>query len=247
MAIKTAAVITGSEGGIGVSLCRVFANAGYKVIGLDIKRSSSECSEFVAADLNKFCTAKEYSAAVIKEIQKNLDGHELAVLINNAAVQILKPVEGITTEDWQQTLNVNLVAPFLLAQAFLNDLEKARGSVVNIASIHAQATKPEFICYATSKTALVGLTRSMAVELGARVRVNAICPAAISTPMLMAGFEGKEKQFEELSKMHPVGRIGTPEEVAQLALFLASPAAGFISGSSIGIDGGIGARLHDPV
>jgi NAD(P)-dependent dehydrogenase (short-subunit alcohol dehydrogenase family) len=144
-------------------------------------------------------------------------------------------------------LNVNLVAPFLLVQALLQELENANGSVINIASIHAQVTKPEFVCYATSKTALVGLTRSMAVDLGGRVRINSICPAAVSTPMLMAGFEGKDDRFKELSRMHPLGRIGTPDEIAQVALFLASPAASFITGAAINVDGGIGSRLHDPV
>jgi NAD(P)-dependent dehydrogenase (short-subunit alcohol dehydrogenase family) len=245
--MKPTALITGSEGGIGQSLCRVFADDGYDVVGLDIISGGPASAHFVQADLHELCISKEYLSDVVEEIRHRLESRPLFVLINNAAVQILKPIEGITPEDWQQTLNVNLVAPFLLAQALLTDLEKAQGAIINIASIHAQVTKPGFICYATSKTAMVGLTRSMAVELGPRVRVNAICPAAVRTPMLMAGFEGRERQFEELSQMHPVGRIGQPEEIARLALFLASRAAGFITGASICIDGGIGARLHDPI
>jgi NAD(P)-dependent dehydrogenase (short-subunit alcohol dehydrogenase family) len=126
-------------------------------------------------------------------------------------------------------------------------LEKAKGSVVNIASIHAVATKPGFVCYATSKAALVGMTRALAVDLGPRVRINAINPAATATPMLLAGFEGKAKQFEELSKMHPLERIAQPWEVAKTAIYLASDDASFITGSVLHIDGGIGGRLHDPV
>jgi NAD(P)-dependent dehydrogenase (short-subunit alcohol dehydrogenase family) len=130
---------------------------------------------------------------------------------------------------------------------FLADIERAKGSVVNIASIHAVATKPGFVCYATSKAALVGLTRSMAVDLGPRVRVNAINPAATATPMLLAGFEGKSKELDELAKKHPLERIAQPWEVAKTALFLASPDAAFITGTCLNIDGGIGGRLHDPV
>ena len=87
----------------------------------------------------------------------------------------------------------------------------------------------------------------MAVDLGPRVRVNAICPGATATPMLLAGFEGEEESFQQLSKMHPLERIAEPEEIAQTALFLVSWQASFITGAALSIDGGISARLHDPV
>ena len=95
--------------------------------------------------------------------------------MNNAAVQILAPADAITFDQWRETLDTNLLAPFLLTQALLPELERGRGSVVNVASIHANLTKPGFVAYATSKAALVGLTRSLAVDLGGRVRVNAVC------------------------------------------------------------------------
>ena len=136
---------------------------------------------------------------------------------------------------------------FLLIQGLLPELQQVEGSVVNIASIHATNTKPEFVCYATSKTALIGLTRSLAIDLGNKVRINAICPAATATPMLMAGFKGKGGEFQQLSQMHPLERIAQPEEVARVGLFLASPQASFITGASLKVDGGIGVRLHDPV
>src|SRR5690606_23123305 len=98
-----------------------------------------------------------------------------------------------------------------------------------------------------SKAALVGLTKVMAVELGGRVRVNAVCPAAVATPMLVAGFEGREESYRQLSEMHPAGRIGQPEEVARLALLLSNEGLGFMTGAVVSIDGAIGARLHDPV
>ena len=145
------------------------------------------------------------------------------------------------------TLDTNLVAPFLLIQKLLPMLEASQGSVVNIASVHATVTKPEFVCYATSKAALVGMTRAMAVDLGPRLRLNAINPAATATPMLLAGFEGRPEALKELSKMHPLERIAEPQEIAQTALFLCSDKARFITGACWALDGGIGARLHDPV
>jgi NAD(P)-dependent dehydrogenase (short-subunit alcohol dehydrogenase family) len=247
MNMNKTALITGSAGGIGQALCSVFRDAGYRIIGLDIKPGTHADDIFIMADLHVFCTDTEYRSGIIDSVVKNLGGEGLWVLINNAAIQVVRRVEAITPENWTKTLNINLMAPFLLSQALLPNLEKAGGCIVNMASIHSITTKPEFVCYATSKSALVGLTKSMAVELGGRVRVNAICPAAVATPMLLAGFEGKEHQFKELSKMHPIGRIGTPEEIAQVALFLASPAAGFVTGAIIYADGGIGSRLHDPI
>lgn len=244
-----AAIITGAAGGIGHALCRAFVEVGYYVVGSDQSEPGEVMPNYshVPVDLNRFCTDEELRAAAISRIREALGSRKLGVLINNAALQIVKPAEQLTVEDWTRTLNVNLVAPFLLTQAFLPELEAAKGSVINIGSIHAVLTKPEFAAYATSKSALSGLTRSLAVELGRRIRVNAICPAAIATPMLLEGFAGKDRALAELEGMHPVRRIGDPAEVAALALFLASDAARFINGAEIGLDGGIRARLHDPV
>ena len=140
-----------------------------------------------------------------------------------------------------------MIAPFLLIQGLLPELKKAKGSVVNIASVHSISTKPGFVCYATSKTALVGLTKAMAVDLGPDVRINAICPGATATAMLLSGFEGKGQEFKQLSKMHPLERIAQPTEIADVALFLLSQQASFITGASLSVDGGIGVRLHDPI
>jgi len=240
------ALVTGALGGIGQSLCAVFRRAGYFVIGTDRRDGTCDCDEFVRRDILEVCVSEAEREAFVTEVRARLDGRSLSVLINNAAVQILGETERITMKDWDATLHTNLVAPFRLVQSFLPELEAARGSVVNIASIHAVATKPGFVAYATSKAALVGLTRTLSVDLGPRVRVNAINPAATATPMLLAGFEGKPAEFEALAKMHPMERIADPAEVAKVALFLASDEASFISGSVLHVDGGIGGRLHDP-
>jgi len=239
-----AAIVTGAAGGIGLALCEGFRAAGYRVIGVDIGAGSPGV---LALDLERLCNDEGYRRDALQRLLAELNNDELHVLINNAAVQILGGTGELTVAAWQRTLNVNLLAPFLLAQALLERLEVARGSIVNIASIHASLTKPGFVAYATSKAALLGLTRSMAVDIGSRVRVNAICPAAIATPMLLEGFKDNEAALDVLAGMHPAGRIGHPEEVASAAVFLASRQAEFINGSVLGIDGGIGSRLHDPV
>lgn len=239
------AVITGAAGGIGRALCDEFRDAGYQVVATDVARASGvACDHFVEADLKAVCRDEACVKRFVQQL--NLPDSGLTVLVNNAAVQILNRTDMVSVQDWRDTLDVNVVAPFLLTQALLPFLEKAGGSVVNLGSVHATATKPGFVCYATSKAALVGLTRALAVDLGGRVRVNAINPAAVATPMLLHGFKGKDAQFAALGGMHPLGRIAKPAEIAQAVLFLASRNAAFVTGAAFDVDGGILSRLHDP-
>ncbi len=240
------ALITGAAGGIGQPLCAAFRAAGYRVIATDLTDAPAEHNGFVACDLNRLCGDDNYRDATLTQLRTAVGEGGLDVLVNNAAVQTLGGVSDLTCADWQLALNVNLVAPFLLAQQFLEQLERATGSVVNVGSIHATLTKPGFVCYATTKGALRTLTRAMATDLGARVRVNAIEPAATATPMLEAGFEGNPEARAALGESHPLGRIAEPQEIARVVLFLASAEASFISGAVIGVDGGIAGRLHDP-
>jgi NAD(P)-dependent dehydrogenase (short-subunit alcohol dehydrogenase family) len=239
------ALITGAAGGIGRVLCAVFRGAGYRVIATDVAGASGvACDLFVEADLKAVCRDEACLKRFIEQL--NLPASGLTVLVNNAAVQILNRTDMVSVQDWRDTLDVNVLAPFLLTQVLLPYLEQAGGSVVNVGSVHATATKPGFVCYATSKAALVGLTRALAVDLGGRVRVNAINPAAVATPMLLAGFQGKDTQFAALGGMHPLGRVAEPAEIAQAVLFLASRNAAFITGAAFDVDGGILSRLHDP-
>jgi NADP-dependent 3-hydroxy acid dehydrogenase YdfG len=170
--------------------------------------------------------------------------YKLFAVINNAAEQLLNKTEELSYQDWQQTLNVNLTAPFLLIQGLLRELIAGQGSVINIGSIHQKLTKPRFVAYATSKAGLVGLTQSLAVDLAGKIRVNCISPAAVETPMLQAGFSNAS-DYQQLKDIHPVGRIGFATVIAEMVYFLASEKAGFINGANIEIDGGIGHVLKD--
>ena len=241
-------LITGASGGIGAALCREFRSTGWRVLGTDRAGSTDPgCDAFLPLDLAAFASDSGVRSDWVNRVREVLDGGSFDALVNNAAVQRLNPTAAATQEDWELSLSVNVVAPFLLVQAFLPELERARGGVVNIGSIHASQTKPGFVAYATSKSALAGMTRALAVDLGGRVRVNAILPAAIRTPMLEAGFEGRPEDRRRLDEYHPAGRIGEPEEVARLAVFLASESSGFLTGACIGLDGALSVRLHDPV
>jgi NAD(P)-dependent dehydrogenase (short-subunit alcohol dehydrogenase family) len=236
--------ITGILGGIGATLGKVFQENGFYVYGADVRASkNAPCNEFFQFDIHRFCIQPTYQKKWTSIFQTHIT--DLDVLINNAAVQILSPLKAIQLQDWEQTMHVNLTGPMLLCQLFLPQLEKSHGSIINIASIHQQLTKPTFVSYATSKSALVGFTKALAVDLQGKVRVNAISPAAIETSMLRAGFNNDENALNELRKIHPVQRIGVAEDVAKLALFLASENTGFIHGANLQLDGGISSVLKD--
>ena len=244
--MERTALITGAMGGIGTALCEVFTRAGYRVFATDRKQGNCACADFLCGDVRDFCDSNKHLEAFVRRCTEFCGESGLQALVNNAAIQILNHVEEIDRSQWQETLDTNLLAPFFLTQALLPLLTQGHGAVVNIASVHALTTKPRFVAYATSKAAVVGLTRAMAVDLGPRVRVNAINPSATATPMLLAGFEGFPEKLEELAAKHPLHRIAFPEEIAQAALFLASDAASFTSGATLSLDGGISARLNDP-
>ncbi|HVW97776.1 MAG TPA: SDR family oxidoreductase [Mucilaginibacter sp.] len=241
---KKNVLITGVLGGIGSQLARTFYENDYRVIGVDLRDSPSPyCHKFIRFDLQRYCVDAAYKIKMDGILNKEVP--ELFLLINNAAVQILSCLSDIQLQDWNQTLNVNLTGPLLLSQLFLSRLERSQGSIINIASIHHQLTKKKFIAYATSKSALVGLTKALSVDLQGRVRVNSISPAAIDTQMLRDGFNNDEDKVRMLNELHPIQRIGKPQEVSQLALLLAENRLGFINGANLNIDGGISNVLKD--
>ena len=246
-------LITGASGGIGRALCAAFRLAGWRVVATDApERGTPEGSGTEGAIWVPCCLAAYVADAGVRDgfrtrVVEALGDASLVALVNNAAVQHCGATPDVVPSEWAATLAVNVSAPFFLVQSFLGLLEKSRGSVVQITSIHASQTKPGFVAYATSKAALAGLTRALAVDLGGRVRVNAIAPAAISTPMLEAGFAGRAESRVELDRFHPAGRIGQPDEVARAAVWLASEDAGFLTGATLAVDGALGVRLHDPV
>lgn len=241
-------LITGAAGGIGRALVAAFRDDGYRVIATDRLPALQGLDGvvYLQADLAEFVAETATAERQIALIRSHLGGQGLSVLINNAAVQILADSAQLSRADWQQTLDVNLLAPFFLTQALLPELERARGCVLNIGSIHARLTKRRFAAYATSKAALGALTRALALDLGGRVRVLNLEPAAIATDMLRAGFAADPEGLAQLAAHHPSGGIGAPEDLARLALALVRAESPFFTGTTIGFDGGISGCLHDP-
>jgi len=240
-------VVTGSNGGIGTAICNYLKEKEYSVIGIDRAKDKNTLDTFIEFDISKITSDPVAYDALNLAITNAIGKNRLLGLVNNAAVQILGNIDNTTIVDFKHTLDVNVVAPFALTKMLKNKLSQSNGSIVNIGSIHAKLTKPGFISYATSKTALLGLTQSLAVDCGNDIRVNAIQPAATATEMLLAGFEDNPTAFNTLKEYHPTGNIASPREIAVAVKFLLSDEIPFANGTVLDLNGGIGVRLHDPL
>ena len=253
MARQKTVLVTGAAGGIGAGLVEALAQAGWMVLGSDhpstppSKHLRNCCKDWIPADLESLSRDPHQLELFRLAVLSATDNGALKAIVHNAAVQHLGSFEQLGLADWHQTLAVNVMAPVAISRALLPQLKRQLGSIVHIGSIHSQLTKPGFTAYATSKAALSGLTRAMAVELGRSVRVNAIEPAAIITPMLEAGFADSPDMHAHLEAFHPTGTIGKPADVARAVLFLLDPVNRFLNGCVLPLGGGIHSRLHDPV
>jgi len=253
--MKPIALITGACGGIGSATIKVLINHGYQVIGLDLilvatefTLANSDDLTFYKCDICDLVTNPTKNMDIVRNIRTEIGNRGLKLLVNNAAHQNVKSVEDTSLMEWQKTMCTNVSAPFALIKEFLPELVSAKGSVCNVASIHAHLTKPGFVAYSTSKGALVSLTQALSVELACKgIRVNAVMPAATKTPMLIEGFSGNLDAMEQLNRVHPIGRCCEPHEIGEFIEFLASNNASYITGSALPIDGGISHRLHDPL
>lgn len=248
--MKPVAVITGAAGGIGAGSVRVFAEAGWTVVGVDRREVEVQGAALsLAADI---CDPD-----TLDRIFGEIEGRygRLDALVNNAAIQVCKPVLDTTVEEWDALMQANLKSVFLATRRAHPLLAASRGAIVNVSSIHAVATSRNIAAYAASKGALLAFTRAVALEFGQQsIRVNAVLPGAVDTPMLHAGLMRGQAEnahppdtrelVRGLGRKHVLGRVGTPEEIARVILFLAdSTQSSFITGQSIIVDGGATARL----
>jgi NAD(P)-dependent dehydrogenase (short-subunit alcohol dehydrogenase family) len=175
----------------------------------------------------------------------------LDILVNSQGIQRYGTVEGTSEELWDEVMNVNLKSMFLTAKYAIPEMRKrGGGSIVNVSSVQGLSTQTQVAAYSTSKSGIIGLTRTIAVDFAREnIRANSVLPASVDTPMLRHSaelFKGEQTMSEVLTDwghMHPVGRIGKPEEIAELIAFLAGPRSSFITGAEIKIDGGMMSAL----
>ena len=247
--VKTV-LITGAAGGIGRATVELFSESGWRVIGVD-RSSYGEgfpvSGLFIQADISE---PKELEA-IFTQAQSFSD--RLDALVNNAAVQIAKPLLETSVEEWHEVMVSNLRVVFLAMKlAFPLFQSAGGGAVVNVSSVHAVATSANIASYAASKGGMLALTRAMAIEFAPHdIRVNAILPGAVDTPMLRAGLarghvgDGSlPERLENLANKTVIGRVGKPEEIAHAIYFLAdNTQSSFMTGQALIVDGGATARL----
>ncbi len=234
------AVVTGGASGIGEATCRVFAAAGASVIVLDIDRPRAEslAGELPGASAVICDITDETRVAAAFAGMPKLD-----ILINNAGIGHVGSIEETELADFRRLMSVNVEGAFLTTKYALPLLLRARGCVVFIGSVAGLVGIKRRFAYCATKGAIVAMTRQLAVEYATQLRVNCICPGTVQTPFVEAYLEKyhkheKDKIREELNRRQPVGRLGRPEEIAYMALYLCSPEAEFATGSVQTIDGG---------
>lgn len=227
-------IITGASSGIGLACHDYFSKKGWNTITLD-KQSGSTFQ----IDISSY---KE-----IENFARNIKDIKIDALINNAAIQIEKTIANTTLEEWNQTLNTNLMPVFFMVQRLLPFFNQT-ASIVNISSVHAKATSKGLAAYVSSKGGVSALTRAMAIELAEKgIRANCILPGAIETPMLQQGLGrnlAPKQAMENLIAATPLKRVGNPNDIAKLAYFLAEAEySSNITGQEFICDGGVLSRL----
>ncbi len=244
---KRVALVTGAGAGIGKAIAETFAREGARVVVNDVNPAAGQAvadsirreggeAAFIRGDVSKEGDAREIVAFTVRTYGR------LDVLVNNAGIELIKPTHELTEQDWDAVMNVNLKGTFFVSKhGVIQMLAQGGGNIINVASAAGLIGFPLLASYCASKGGVVQLTRAMALEYRpANIRVNAICPALVKTD-LGDRFVDTYKAFgipanELLMSMQ--GRIGTVEDVAGAALFLAGDAASFINGVALPLDGG---------
>lgn len=237
------ALITGGGTGLGFGMAKCLANAGAKVVLVgrreaELKSAAAEIgslASFVAHDITRLNQARELVTAA-----ETVAGAPITILINNAGVHLKKPATDTTPEEFQTVLTTHVCAAQALTAAVLPGmLERGHGNILFTASMASIIGMPLVIAYSAAKSAYVGMVRSLATEVSARgVRVNAIAPGWIESPMLRKALDGDDARTNKILGRTPMGRFGEPEDIGNAAVFLCSPAAKFITGVVLPVDGG---------
>lgn len=241
-------VITGAGAGIGRASALEFAREGASVVAADIHAAAVRQTAGMIPD-SLAVTADVADAGSVEQLAVTAAAWKGAVhaLVNNAAIQVNKRVEETTPEEWNRQMAVNIGGVFLCSKYFLPHLRKTRGAIVNMSSVNGYFVEPMCAGYCATKAAILAFTKALAIDHGAEgIRVNAICPGYIDAGLAEGYFLAQrdpDAARRQAGKLHALGRIGRPEEVARVAVFLASDDASFITGSAVAVDGGFGSGL----
>lgn len=246
------ALVTGGSRGIGRATVHRLGRAGARVAfcGRDEQVGAEATEEFTAAGLDTLylpCDVGDEDS--VREFVAAARAHygPATVLVNNAGVNAIHDAETMTGQEWDAFFAVDLKSAWLTVKYVLADMKAARGgSIVNVSSLHGFVTTPNFFPYAAAKSGLLGLTRSMALDFGPwGIRVNCVAPGFVRTRLVQESidrFEDRTAAEADMVRGVALGRLGEPAEIAEVIAFLASPAAGYVTGASLLVDGGLTAR-----
>jgi NAD(P)-dependent dehydrogenase (short-subunit alcohol dehydrogenase family) len=236
------ALVTGGASGIGEHTVRVLHNAGAAVVVADV---NLEAAQKLAAELGEGASALRLDVTEPASVDAALSGLKtLDILVNNAGIGHVGDLEETALQDWQRIFRVNVEGVFLVTKAAAPLLlASPSGSIVNMGSVAGLVGVKRRFAYCASKGAVIAMTRQLAADYAGRLRVNCVCPGTVDTPFVEGYLEKyhkheKEKVRADLDKRQPVGRLGKPQEIAHMVLYLCSDEAEFVTGSVMTIDGG---------
>jgi NAD(P)-dependent dehydrogenase (short-subunit alcohol dehydrogenase family) len=241
------ALVTGASSGMGLATAQAFAEAGASVVLADFKEEAvRKAAEKLVSEGHRalaiHCDVSN-DAQVEAMVERTVaEFGRLDAAFNNAGVMAkISPTADSTLEEFDRVTHVNLRGVWSCMKHELRQMERqGSGAIVNCSSIGGLTGFPGIPSYIASKHGVIGLTRTAALEYAAKgIRVNAVCPGTIDTPIARAVVDGNEKKFEELSKAPPIGRMGKPEEIASVVLWLCSPGASYVVGHALVVDGGL--------
>jgi len=237
------AILTGAASGIGAATARLFAREGAKVAILDLNGDAAAQVAEEICTLGGEATGWRCDVACAAEVEDAIATAlrrygPVHVLVNNAGVALRAPVGDQDEASWDRVIDTNVKGAYLCSRASLAHFAQGGGSIIHISSVTGITGVRGRAAYSSAKAALVGLMRNMAVDYASRnIRVNCVCPGFVRTP-LIAGILADEERARRLTALHPLGRLGEPEDVARAILFLASDEASWITGHALVVDGG---------
>jgi len=240
-------IITGATSGIGKATTILFAEQGAKLVlsGRNVERGNALVEEIKSTSTDVIFHAGDVSSPTVNQelVEKAISTYgKLTGVVTNAGILGLGSITEISIEDWHTALNTNFNSFFYLCKYAIPHIKKEKGVIIANASIAAFKCFPNHPIYCASKAALVSLVKQTALDYGPEIRVNAICPGPVDTPLIWdsaKAFEDLDKAVDNVKEATLLKRLGTPEDIAKLALFLASEDASWITGSTVTIDGGI--------